>query len=216
MGLGQWAKAAADYAHIVELEPQNAEARHQLAICHVQLGRYQEAIDGYRELVERLPKAIAAAQRSGLAFGHLSRREIPRPRPGGRAWPRRPSSWRRSREAHWNTLGVAHYRAGDWKAAVVALEKSMELRTGRRRLRLVLPGHGPLATRQKDEARKWYDKAVAWMEKNQPKTTRSFAASGQKPRSCWNSRRRRINHRDAEDTEKAKERFGTLIFANQH
>ena len=30
----------------------------------------------------------------------------------------------------WNTLGVAHYRAGDWKAALEALEKSMKLRNG--------------------------------------------------------------------------------------
>src|SRR5262249_15890334 len=30
----------------------------------------------------------------------------------------------------WNTLGVAHYRAGDWKAAVETLEKSMSLRQG--------------------------------------------------------------------------------------
>ena len=27
----------------------------------------------------------------------------------------------------WNTLGVAHFRAGDWKAAITALEKSIEL-----------------------------------------------------------------------------------------
>src|SRR5207249_4024747 len=38
-----------------------------------------------------------------------------------------------------NTLGVAYYRAGEWKAAIVELEKSMELRApgrpsaGRRR-----------------------------------------------------------------------------------
>src|SRR5262249_43179218 len=57
----------------------------------------------------------------------------------------------------WNTLGAAHYRAGDWNAAIEALHKSMELRRG---------GDGydwfflALAHRQlgqKDEARKWYD-----------------------------------------------------------
>jgi tetratricopeptide (TPR) repeat protein len=29
-----------------------------------------------------------------------------------------------------NTLGVAHYRAGDWRAAIEVLEKAMELRKG--------------------------------------------------------------------------------------
>jgi tetratricopeptide (TPR) repeat protein len=31
---------------------------------------------------------------------------------------------------YWNTLAVAHYRAGDWKAAVAALDKSEELSPG--------------------------------------------------------------------------------------
>jgi Flp pilus assembly protein TadD len=30
----------------------------------------------------------------------------------------------------WNTLGVAYYRAGDWKAALTALDRSLELRPG--------------------------------------------------------------------------------------
>jgi tetratricopeptide (TPR) repeat protein len=30
----------------------------------------------------------------------------------------------------WNTLGVAHYRVGNWPAAIAALEKSMALRGG--------------------------------------------------------------------------------------
>src|SRR5262249_11847746 len=30
----------------------------------------------------------------------------------------------------WKTLGVAQYRASDWKAAVAALEKAMQLRNG--------------------------------------------------------------------------------------
>ena len=32
--------------------------------------------------------------------------------------------------AFWNTLGVAHYRAGNWTAATEALRRSMELRSG--------------------------------------------------------------------------------------
>jgi tetratricopeptide (TPR) repeat protein len=73
----------------------------------------------------------------------------------------------------WNTLGVAQYRAGDWKAALAALNK-VEQNPGD--LRNGAPGstwfflamtHQQLGN--KDEARKWYDKAVEWTEKNQPK-----------------------------------------------
>jgi serine/threonine protein kinase/Flp pilus assembly protein TadD len=70
---------------------------------------------------------------------------------------------------YWNTLGIAHYRAGDWEAANHALKQSMGL------------GHPEpsynwffLAMIQGQlghhaEARTWYVKAVRWMDKNQTK-----------------------------------------------
>jgi tetratricopeptide (TPR) repeat protein len=71
--------------------------------------------------------------------------------------------------AYWNTLGVAHYRAGDWKAAVAALEESMKLRNGGDGFDWFFLAMGRWQLGDKDEARKWYDRAVAWMDKNQPK-----------------------------------------------
>jgi hypothetical protein len=67
----------------------------------------------------------------------------------------------------WNTLGVAHYRNGDWKEAVAALTQSTELQGENAYDGFFLAmGHWKLD--QKKEARKWYDQAVAWMDKNQP------------------------------------------------
>jgi tetratricopeptide (TPR) repeat protein len=70
---------------------------------------------------------------------------------------------------HWNTLGAAHYRAGEWEPAITALQKSMELRNGGDSLEWFFLATAHWQLGQKEEARKWYDKAVAWMEKNQPK-----------------------------------------------
>jgi eukaryotic-like serine/threonine-protein kinase len=69
----------------------------------------------------------------------------------------------------WNTLGVAQYRAGDGKAVIAALEKSMELSKGgdANDWFFLAMAHWQLGN--KEEARKWYDQAVQWMEKNQPK-----------------------------------------------
>ena len=66
----------------------------------------------------------------------------------------------------WNTLGAAHYRAGNWKESIAALEKSMELRAGGDSFDwfFLAMAHGKLG--HKDEGHKWYDKAVEWMEKN--------------------------------------------------
>jgi serine/threonine protein kinase/tetratricopeptide (TPR) repeat protein len=72
--------------------------------------------------------------------------------------------------ACWNTLGVARYRADDWKAAVEALERSMELHAGRQEsfdTFFLAMAHWRLGAQ--DEARTWYDRAVAWMDRNQPK-----------------------------------------------
>jgi tetratricopeptide (TPR) repeat protein len=70
----------------------------------------------------------------------------------------------------WNTLGVAHYRAGAWRAAVVALEKVIEIPPSKggdsNDWFFLAMAHWQLG--DKAEARRWYDKAVPWMEKNMP------------------------------------------------
>jgi tetratricopeptide (TPR) repeat protein len=68
-----------------------------------------------------------------------------------------------------NTLGVAQYRAGDLKAAVVTLAKSNELLGGKQlsfNAFFLAMAHWQLGN--KDEARKWHDQAVQWMENNKP------------------------------------------------
>jgi WD40 repeat protein len=67
-----------------------------------------------------------------------------------------------------NTLGVALYCAREWKAAVTALEKSTRLRDGGDSFDwfFLAMAHWQLGSQA--EARKWYDQASAWMEKNAP------------------------------------------------
>ena len=69
----------------------------------------------------------------------------------------------------WNTLGVAHYRAGDWKGAIAALQKSMELRKGGTSFDWLFLAMTHWQLGEKEKARAWYDKAVEWMDKTQPK-----------------------------------------------
>jgi tetratricopeptide (TPR) repeat protein len=70
----------------------------------------------------------------------------------------------------WITLGVAYYRIGDWKNAIAALEKSETLAPGRfTDINGFFLAMSQWQLGEKEEVRKWYDKAVAWMEKNDPK-----------------------------------------------
>jgi tetratricopeptide (TPR) repeat protein len=90
---------------------------------------------------------------------------------------------------YWNTLGVAHYRAGEWRASIQALEKSLELQTLNLEALKMVAGHVPQVQNQqpgtsfdffflamahwqlsdKDKAREWYQKGVQWMDKNAPR-----------------------------------------------
>jgi tetratricopeptide (TPR) repeat protein len=69
-----------------------------------------------------------------------------------------------------NTLGVALYRTGNWDEAIEKLNQAMSLLNGE------YEAHNTFFLamaewRRGDHvaARQWYDRAVAWMEKNRPK-----------------------------------------------
>lgn len=64
---------------------------------------------------------------------------------------------------------MAHYRAGEWQDGINALRKSERLLKGDHfssNAFFLAMAHWQLD--QKDEARKWYDRAVEWMDENQP------------------------------------------------
>ena len=69
---------------------------------------------------------------------------------------------------HWNTLGVAQYRAGDCLAAIESLTKSMELRKGGDAFDWFFLAMAHWQEDHHEEARKWFDQAAVWMEQNQP------------------------------------------------
>lgn len=67
---------------------------------------------------------------------------------------------------HWQNLGIAQYRAGDWKAAVSTLEKSIKLSQGGDSFTFFFLAMASCQLGNMQEARKWYDQAIQWMEKN--------------------------------------------------
>jgi tetratricopeptide (TPR) repeat protein len=67
---------------------------------------------------------------------------------------------------YWNTLGTARCRTRDWAAAVEALNQSMELRQGGDAFDWYFLAMAEWQQGNKDEARRWYDKALEWTKKN--------------------------------------------------
>jgi serine/threonine protein kinase len=72
------------------------------------------------------------------------------------------------RAGYWNTLGVAEYRAGNDTEALAALQKAMALTKGGNGFDWFIVAMAHARLDNKDAARAWYAKAVAWMEKEQP------------------------------------------------
>jgi tetratricopeptide (TPR) repeat protein len=73
--------------------------------------------------------------------------------------------------SHWYSLGVAHYRAGNWHEAIAALNNAGRLaEPDGWDFFFVAMCHAKL--KEPAEARKWYDRAVAWADKNEPRNMR--------------------------------------------
>jgi tetratricopeptide (TPR) repeat protein len=72
------------------------------------------------------------------------------------------------RANYWTALGAAHYRAGDWKAAVTALEKSLTLEPQGNSYDRFFLAMARWQLGAKDEACRFYHLAVRAMEKTQP------------------------------------------------
>jgi tetratricopeptide (TPR) repeat protein len=66
----------------------------------------------------------------------------------------------------WYTLGLAHYRGGEWKVAIEALKRANELSNGGNASHHFVLAMAHAQLHEQDEARKWYDRATQWMEKN--------------------------------------------------
>jgi WD40 repeat protein/serine/threonine protein kinase/tetratricopeptide (TPR) repeat protein len=69
---------------------------------------------------------------------------------------------------YWNTLGVARYRIGDWKAAVEALEKGRELRQGYLPADIFFLAMAHWQQGEKEKAGKLFHEMVQWMDRNKP------------------------------------------------
>jgi hypothetical protein len=68
----------------------------------------------------------------------------------------------------WNTLGVAQYRAVWFLDARDSLTKAMDLRSGGDAFDWFFLAMAHCQLKNPEEARKWYEKAVEWMQKNKP------------------------------------------------
>jgi tetratricopeptide (TPR) repeat protein len=163
--LKQYDKAVVANSRVIELRPDYADAWENRGLAHRKLGKLQDALNDfqqYRKLTHDSPRALNnlawffaacpdARLRDPKQAVELAKKAVALlPEEGN----------------YWNTLGVAHYRAGDYKAAVTALEKSVQLKSGGNSTDWFFLAMSRWKLDEHDRARKAYDRAVRWTEKH--------------------------------------------------
>jgi tetratricopeptide (TPR) repeat protein/predicted Ser/Thr protein kinase len=131
--------------------------------CNAQ-GLFEAAARLYAEVLKTDPAHLKASDELAWLLANCEDPEIRNPQRAvglaTKALERAPETRR-----HWSTLGLAHYRAGDWSAAIAALEKATKLRSGNCLDWFILAmAHWQLG--HEEEARAWYFKTVSRMEQN--------------------------------------------------
>jgi tetratricopeptide (TPR) repeat protein len=145
---------------ISEIACHRAQAFHNL-------GRFTEAVHEVNRVFEHGEKAWKDWAASMLAWQlatcpDLTVRDIPRALELARqAVEREPNNGN-----HWNTLGVAQYRAADLTAAIESLTKSLKLGDSSQAVNLLFLAMAHSQLGQPDQAREWYAKALRWMTDN--------------------------------------------------
>jgi serine/threonine protein kinase/tetratricopeptide (TPR) repeat protein len=164
--LGQWDDAITDLRQAGRLRPDDYRPHVGLCLALVQKGRVDEAIAECREAVRLRPDMAWIHNKLAWTLTRFHNAKVRDPAEAVEH-ARRAVELAPQQAYSLNTLGVAHYRAEDWKAAIEALEKAEALEPDTNFAFngfFLAMAHWKLG--HNDEARAWYDRAVAWMAKN--------------------------------------------------
>lgn len=160
-------KLAADFPTEIRYREGQIISRLNLGRLMSQAGQFSEAQGQYSKALEVNPQNPLAHNNLAWFLCTCSDTKVRDP---SRAveLARRAVELAPKERSYWNTLGAAYYRAGNWKAATEAFEKSIALSSGGGVSDWFFLAMADWQLGEKDEARKWYDKAVVWMNKNAP------------------------------------------------
>jgi Flp pilus assembly protein TadD len=163
---GRFANSEETYRIALELEPGQTVALFGLGRAQTAQGKKEEAAKTFRRL-------LAQAARDPRALNHFAWSLVADADPRLHNGPAAVVLARKAVEApsapgaHWNTLGVALYRAGEYREAVTVLEKAMSLRNGGDAFDwfFLAMAHHHLGDAK--QSRKYFEQAMQWMDKNQ-------------------------------------------------
>jgi tetratricopeptide (TPR) repeat protein len=161
-------EAIAVYREAIRLKPNYEPTRYNLSLVLARKGLFGEAIAEGREAIRILPKHagvhIQLARLLATCPDPVYRNPAQAVEVANRAVELTPANGNA-----WNAVGIARYHSGDWKGAIEALQKGNDLPNGGRGGDFFYLAMAHWQLGEKDQARQWYDKAVQWTDKNEPR-----------------------------------------------
>jgi tetratricopeptide (TPR) repeat protein len=167
--LGQLDNAVADFSQAIEFGgpnyPQMASLYRLRAQANSRLGNFEKARADFQEALKIEPKY--AWTNHALAW-LLATCPDAKLRDAAKAVELASEATRQASKVPdcWRTLGVAHCRAGDWKAAIAALSESRKLSRGGNAADLFFLAMAHWKLGNHKEARNAHDDALQWLETN--------------------------------------------------
>jgi tetratricopeptide (TPR) repeat protein len=166
--VARWEKLVTDFPNDKSSASRRTQCQINLASMLSANGRAGEAVNAFSKVLEWAP--VSALDHNNFAWQLATCADAKFRNPAWAVELAKKAVELAPKEGNcWNTLGVAHYHNADMKAAITALEKSMALRKGGDSFDWFFLAMARRQLGDKTAARKWYDQAVEWMHKNQPK-----------------------------------------------
>jgi tetratricopeptide (TPR) repeat protein len=165
---GKLDEAIAEFREVIRLTPDDAEAHKSLGRVLSDQGKLDAAIAEFREAIRLQPDYAEAL--NSLAWTLVLKTKRPRREYDEGVVRSRKAVELAPNDGNFaNTLALAEYRLGHWAESMAASERAMALRDGGSAWDWFLLAMALCQRAEKDEARKWFDKAVAWTKEKEPK-----------------------------------------------
>jgi tetratricopeptide (TPR) repeat protein len=163
--MGEFDKALADYSEAIRLDPKSSDCCRRRGEAYYQKHDFERTIADFEKAIELQQEEPALYNDLAWLLVTCPERRVWKP---ARAVELAKKATERELgdAAFWNTLGAAQYRAGDHEAAIKTLGKSMELPSGEDARNWFFFAMAHWQLKHTEEARRWYDKGAAWMEKD--------------------------------------------------
>jgi tetratricopeptide (TPR) repeat protein len=162
---GKLDQAIAALEEAIRLQPGNPGAYEILGDILLGQGKPPEAIAKYRQAIRLNPNNAEA--RNSLAWALVfAPGRPPKDYEEGLAQALKAVESDKQTANSYGTLALAHYRAGHWAESLAASEQAIKLRGGPIGYDGFFQSMARWHTGDKDEAGKWFDKAVDWTRRN--------------------------------------------------